>query len=115
MFGKALRELRKKNNLSQKKLAEAIDVAPSTISMYEKGKRNPNEELLKTIATYFNVSTDYLLGHIRTNENSNDELNVYLEQLRKNDEMKMLFKLASNATEDDLKAAITFLEMMKNK
>lgn len=57
-----IRELRKERNLTMKKLGESIGVAESTISLYETGKRQPDNEMLKKIADFFNVSTDYLLG-----------------------------------------------------
>lgn len=115
MFANALKELRKKHNISQKDLAREINVAPSTISMYEKGKRSPNDELLKAIATYFDVSTDYLLGHIRKNDNKSDDMYDYLEKIRSDRDMKVLFELASKVNKDQLNLAIEFLKMMENK
>ena len=47
-----------------KKLGEDINVAESTISLYETGKREPDYETLKKIAEYFDVSIDYLLGRV---------------------------------------------------
>ena len=59
--------------------------------MYERGERQPNFEVLETIADYFNVDIDYLLGrtskttkvinpntlaaHFDGNEYTEDELN----------------------------------------
>lgn len=61
-FKHVLRYLRKSNNLTQTQLANALDLAFSTISMYERGDREPDFETLEAIADYFNVSMDYLLG-----------------------------------------------------
>mgnify|MGYP004614136389 len=61
-FGQRLCELRKSRNIEQKKLAEKIHVSPSTISNYEKGLRHPDIKTLCSIADYFQVSTDFLLG-----------------------------------------------------
>lgn len=61
---KNLRKLRKEKNISMKKLGEDINVAESTISLYETGKREPDYETLKKIAEYFDVSIDYLLGRV---------------------------------------------------
>lgn len=63
MFGDRLRELRKSNGLMQKELSESINVSASTIGMYERGFRHPDHETLVNIASYFGVSTDYLLGN----------------------------------------------------
>lgn len=48
--------------LNQTDLGSALNLATSTISMYENGKREPDFETLETIADYFNVDIDYLLG-----------------------------------------------------
>lgn len=59
---KNLRLLRKASNLTMKQLGEIINVSESTISMYETGKREPDQKTLIKIANYFNVSIDFLLG-----------------------------------------------------
>lgn len=60
---KNLREMRKKNNLSMKKLGEMIGMAESTISLYETGKREPDNETLIKFSKILNCSIDYLLGN----------------------------------------------------
>ena len=57
-----LKNLRKSNNLTMKELGKCLNVAESTISLYESGQRQPDYETLKKIANLFNVSIDYLLG-----------------------------------------------------
>lgn len=59
---KRIRELRKERNLTMKRLGEVIGVAESTISLYENGKRQPDNDTLQKLADYFNVTVDYLLG-----------------------------------------------------
>lgn len=65
-FGKRLQELRKENNLSQSELSEKIGCSVSAISKYELGKRTPDIAFLDTVADFFNVPVDYLLGRSRT-------------------------------------------------
>ena len=65
-----LRELRKLKNITMKKKKKKINVAESTISLYESGKREPDYQTLKKLADFFNVSIDYLIGR-NENENSN--------------------------------------------
>lgn len=62
LFGSRLRQLRKEDNLTQKELAAKLGLAFSTISMYERGIREPDFETTEAIADYFNVSMDFLLG-----------------------------------------------------
>lgn len=62
VFGKILRELRTENNLTQTQLAQILGIAFSTVSMYERGEREPDFETMEAIADYFNVTMDYLHG-----------------------------------------------------
>ena len=62
MLAERLRDLRRRNNITQAKFARAIGVAQQTVGGWEKNNSSPNYELLNKIANYFNVTTDYLLG-----------------------------------------------------
>lgn len=57
-----LKELRKKNRVSQKKLAEELNVSQVAIAHWENGNREPNTGMLQKIAEYFNVSPAHLMG-----------------------------------------------------
>lgn len=57
-----LRELRKSRGISQLKLAMDLSTSQNTISRYETGEREPGITELITLADYFDVSVDYLLG-----------------------------------------------------
>lgn len=65
-FDKILKLLRTEKSMSQQELADALGISKSAINMYERGERQPNFEVLESIADYFNVDIDYLLG--RTNK-----------------------------------------------
>ncbi len=57
-----LKELRKKRNITQLKLAMDLNMNQNTISRYENGEREAGYKELILLADYFNVSIDYLLG-----------------------------------------------------
>ncbi len=57
-----LKELRKRKKLTQLSLALALNMSQNTISRYETGKREAGYKELISIADYFGVSIDYLLG-----------------------------------------------------
>ena len=57
-----LLELRKARNITQQRLAVDLGIDQASISSYEGGKYLPTVEVLIKIASYFGVSTDYLLG-----------------------------------------------------
>ncbi|MCI1965859.1 MAG: helix-turn-helix domain-containing protein [Oscillospiraceae bacterium] len=58
-----LRELRREKGLTMKQLGNFFGLAESTISQYETGKRQPDNEALVKFANYFDVTIDYLLGN----------------------------------------------------
>lgn len=57
-----LKEIRKKRNISQLKLALDLNMNQNTISRYENSERQADYETLVKFADYFGVSLDYLLG-----------------------------------------------------
>lgn len=57
-----IRELRKARHMTMKQLGAVFGIAESTISQYETGKRQPDNETLLKLGEFFNVSVDYLLG-----------------------------------------------------
>lgn len=61
-FGSRLLTLRKNNSLTQKDLADNLSIDRSSISKYEKDILLPDCKLLKSLAVFFNVSADYILG-----------------------------------------------------
>ncbi|MGK4035806.1 helix-turn-helix transcriptional regulator [Lactobacillus crispatus] len=60
-FGKRLMRIRKNRNLTQKELANEIDVSTKTVSRYEHGLAFPDKRKLHTISKLLNVDIDYLL------------------------------------------------------
>ena len=61
-----LKQLREDRRITQSELSKALKISPCTVGMWEQGRREPDYEMLKRIADYFNVSTDYLLGRDET-------------------------------------------------
>lgn len=61
-FKTRLKQLRTEKRINQRELAKYLKIAPSTVSMYESGNREPNFEILETLADFFNVDLNYLLG-----------------------------------------------------
>lgn len=57
-----LKELREDADISQKELAEYLNVKQNTYSQYENGQRQLPIEILIKLSQYYKVSTDYILG-----------------------------------------------------
>ena len=60
-----LRELREQKGVTQKEVADAIRCTATVYSRYERGEREPDISTLCSLADYFEVSTDTLIGYIK--------------------------------------------------
>lgn len=58
-----IKTCRQSRKISQQTLADALGVARSTVAMWETGASEPDRDMILQLASYFDVSTDYLLGH----------------------------------------------------
>ena len=61
-IGKFIKDLRIKNNLTQKEFADKYNVTYQAVSKWENGKNMPDLSLLKDICTDFDVSLDDLFN-----------------------------------------------------
>lgn len=68
-FGKLIKEIRKKNGLTQNELANKYNVTYQAVSKWENGKNLPDMALIKQIAQDFNVSLDDMLGVSKKKKN----------------------------------------------
>lgn len=96
IFIERLKQLREAKNLTQLRLAMALNVSQETISGYEIGKAVPPAEMLVKLADTLDTSVDYILGRtdikstLRASELSEQEAEI-LTILRKQPEDKRIF------------------------
>ena len=60
--GSFISQLRKEKGLTQDQIAEVLGASPQTISRWETGTSCPDITMLPAIASYFDITTDELLG-----------------------------------------------------
>ena len=104
-----------KNNVSPSDVAKSIGTSRAAISKWKNGGM-PSDVTMAKLADYFNVSVDYLLGNETEKSPANaedEELNEYLDQLKNNPGMRVLFSKTKNATKEDLEKVIKMLDIMK--
>lgn len=79
-FAKRLKQLREEQGFSQAQLGEKIGISRGSVSYYENKSRIPDIEILEKLATFFNVSSDWLLGltNIRTTDTTIQDINSIL-------------------------------------
>ncbi len=63
-----LKELRKKNQLSQSAVAKRLNSTPALVSAYENAERYPSIDKLIILADIYNTSTDYILGRSHSSD-----------------------------------------------
>lgn len=80
-FSGKLRFLIEERNLTQKQIAQDLNIAPSTMGGYVQGMSQPDFDTLKELAEYFDVTTDYLLD-VPTKKTNNELENELLRVFR---------------------------------
>ena len=98
LLGKRLRELRKRKGINQEKLAEMIQVDPTTISNIENGKNYPSlinlENLLNVLDSSFLEAFDF--EHKNKKEDLLSQIN---EKLKNNpDKLEDFYKIVMALT-----------------
>lgn len=66
MYQNCLRNLREDKDLKQKQLADLLKIHQTTYSDYELGRLNIPVAALHSLADFYDVSIDYLLGRTAT-------------------------------------------------
>ncbi|MDD3922525.1 MAG: Fic family protein [Endomicrobiaceae bacterium] len=93
-IGNKLKEYRESKNMTQKEIADIIEVKPATISKYESGTLEPNIETLKKLCEVFDVTLDELVKDKKDILDIN-RINI-LEVLREQKELKLKGNLYYN-------------------
>ena len=57
-----LKEIREDRDLTQKKIAEILNVKQNTYQQYESEKRQIPLDTLKKLCLFYNISAEYILG-----------------------------------------------------
>lgn len=92
-IGNKIKEYRELNKMTQKDVAEILEVEPGTISKYETGMIEPNIESLKRLAETFSITVDELIKDEKNFDVT--KINV-LEVLREQKEMGLKGNLYHN-------------------
>ena len=110
-FSDTLISLRKMYGMTQQQVADRTGLTRSAVGMYETGKREPDFETLQQIAEFYHVDMNTLITGETADTGEMDEL---LETLRRREDMRMLFKLAKDATPEDVRSAVRIIEALRN-
>ncbi len=92
-IGKLIKYLREQKKMTQDELAEKLFVDRTLISKWEKGTTSLTSEHLKSLSSYFKISSDEILsGELLTKENKDKVNNITYELYDTNLKLKKTFK-----------------------
>lgn len=123
-FGQRLKELRKSKGLTGEQLGAIFNVTKTAISNWENGNRFPDENTLRKIAEFFNVTLDYLLGrtdiknpsdYIHKAVEDDPELAEFWEEMKERESLQILFKQAKNLDDRDIKQIIRIIKAIEDE
>lgn len=107
MLGNRLKKLRLEKKLTQLQIAQKVNISEARYNLYENNKRQPDYELLKSLAEVLETTTDYLLGNDNTTKTINsvipdNELADKLSVLIENEHAKVLFDKLGELSDEEL-------------
>ena len=120
-FKNVFKSLRLKSGLTQQQMADALKLSRSTVGMYENGEREPSFEILETIADYFNVDMNYLIGNkdysqvITPDYYYNKDASAAAQFLLENPEYKVLFDASRKVKPEDIQFVAEMIERISEK
>ena len=94
MFSKKLKELRLKSNLTQKEIAEKLNISQPAYQQWESGRRKPTLTTLEMFSDFFDVSIEELLsdGTVRIESILNADKISYKNQLLSDETVGLIKK-----------------------
>ncbi len=132
-FDQRLKELRAEKDITQRELARALNIAGSTVAMYELGQRTPDADMLHRLASFFNCSIDYLLGRtdIRTpiNNDTNTtaaakisaalhedpELLDFWVQMAEREDLQLMFKQVRDLSPETIRKLVRVIKAIEDE
>ena len=112
-----IRYVRKLRGLTMKELGERVGVGESSISQYETGKREPDNETLLKIAEALDTTVDFLLrvSIPPVYEAEDKVIAKYLDRLRNDSHSRALLEATENMTAEQIDQMTAFAEFLRSK
>lgn len=116
MNGSRLKILRENQGLTQAQFSEIMGVSQQAVGKWERETASPNDEMLKRIATYFNVTIDYLLGYDESPRYYADpETAALAQELKDNPDYRVLMDATRHLKPESVKEIMAFIKYQKAK
>lgn len=121
MFYDRFIELCKERGVAPTRAAIEAGLSKSTVTKWKNtAESEPSGTAIRKLADYFQITRAELLGEESAQKekplvNGDEELTEYLDILRKQPGLKMMFQLTKDATKEDVEKAVKVLEAMFGK
>lgn len=113
-IGERIKHFREKQGMSQELLAEKLNTTKQTVSRYERGDRQANQDILFQLSGIFNVSIDEFFPKGQNKDNTNDfERALKMAKDLDIEEMNFLKELIEKTLSMDKIEREKFLESIK--
>lgn len=115
---------RNKKKISQRELGDCIGVSQQTIGSWETGRTQPDQESLKQLSQFFNVSLDYLMGESNIRNAStkissaieNDtELADFWNKMKERESLQLLFKQTKDMDDRDINQVLRIIKAIEDE
>lgn len=123
-FKDRLKKLRQEKELTQDDFAKELNMSRSAIASYESGRNEPPYEVLRRIADFFNVTTDYLLGKTHSRNVTDEitdavkddpELLEFWDDLREREDLQILFKQTKKLDKKGIQQIIRIIKAIEDE
>lgn len=114
MLSSRLRSLRENRKITQADVADRIGVARTTYAMYEQGKREPDLETINTIASFYEVTSDYLLGRTNQKQININKDEEEFQAFANDPSLQKWYKELPKSKEEDLRKLRKMWEILKD-
>ena len=108
--------LRVARGITKTFIAQSLGRSPTLCQDWKQQKSQPNDAQLREVARILGTSTAYLRGE--TDDPAplgarDAEMEELLTTLREREDMRMLFKLAQDASPEDVRQAVKIIEALR--
>jgi len=118
ILGKRLKLLRNKKggNNNQEDIARDLGISRARYSHYENNHVEPDIDMIKKLAKYYNVTTDYLLGYSDQPDSEEDALDSIKRKIATEfPEADLMFEDLANMTAEELEEVYEFIKFKKSQ
>ena len=107
--------LRVSKGVTKRFIAQELGRSPSLCQDWKLRKSQPSDEQLQVVARILGTTPAYLRGETEDPSPLQDEeMTALLTSLREREDMRMLFKLARDASPEDVRQAVKIIEALRS-